>query len=29
MEHYYTNNPTTESREKIINSTIANENLKF
>ena len=29
MEHYYTNNPTTESREKIINSIIANENLKF
>ena len=29
MEHYYTNNPTTESREKIINSTIENENLKF
>ena len=29
MEHYYTNNPTTESREKIINSTIANENFKF
>ena len=29
MEHYYTNNPTTESRKKIINSTIANENLKF
>ena len=29
MEHYYTNNPTTESREKIINSTRANENLKF
>ena len=29
MEHYYTNNPTTESRGKIINSTIANENLKF
>ena len=29
MEHYYTNNPTTESREKIINSTIANENLEF
>ena len=29
MEHYYTNNPTTESRQKIINSTIANENLKF
>ena len=29
MEHYYTNNPTTESREKNINSTIANENLKF
>lgn len=29
MEHYYTNNPTTESREKIINSIIADENLKF
>ena len=29
MEHYYTNNPTTESREKTINSTIANENFKF
>lgn len=29
MEHYYTNNPTTESRERIINSTIANEDLKF
>ena len=29
MEHYYTNNPTTESREKIINSIIVNENLKF
>lgn len=29
MEHYYTNNTTTESREKIINSIIANENLKF
>jgi len=29
MEHYYTNNPTTESREKIVNSIIADENLKF
>ena len=29
MEHYYTNNPTTESREKTIDSTIANENFKF
>lgn len=29
MEHYYTNNPTTKSQEKIINSKIADENLKF
>ena len=29
MEHYYTNNPTTQSHEKLIHSTIVNENLKF
>lgn len=29
MEHYYTNNPTTKSQEKIINSKIADEYLKF
>lgn len=29
MEHYYTNNPTTKSQKKIINSKIADENLKF
>ncbi|MGX7111825.1 class I SAM-dependent methyltransferase [Gemella cuniculi] len=29
MEHYYTNNPTTKSHERIINSSISGENFKF